>query len=96
MESDIGAVRPEQKRVPITARGTNHQSMVDQAVLEAAVFLDMSPKDLAVLSCGSPRVVQYTRFPTDLNHGLTPELWEMDIMVGVPIPDDPDEPKRKR
>lgn len=88
MASEIGAIRPEQKSVPITVRGTNHQSMVDSAVLEAAVFLGMNPIDLAVTSCSPARVVQYTRFPTDLSHGLTPELWEMSVMVGVPIPDE--------
>lgn len=93
MESDVGAVDPKYKRMSITARGTTHQSMVDKAVLEAAVVLDMNPRDLAVLYCGDLRVVQYTRFPTDLNHDLTPELWEMEIVVGVPIPDE--DPKRK-
>lgn len=90
MEPEVGAVNPAQKSVVIRMRGTRHQQMVDAAVLEAAIFLDMNPIDLAVLSCGIAEPVQYTRFPTDLNHEVTPELWQMDVRVGVPIPEDLD------
>ena len=95
MEDEVGTVHPGQKSVTISIKGTHHQQMVDAAVLEAAVFLEMKPSDLAVLSCSAATPIQYTRFPTDLNHDVTPELWEMYVRVGVPIPDDPDKKKRK-
>jgi hypothetical protein len=88
MEPDIedDGLDPRHKRVMISVKGNRHQEMIDAAILEAAAFLGMMPRELTVLSCGMATPVEYTRFPTDLNHDIMPELWAMEVLVGVFIP----------
>lgn len=91
MGFDVIEVNPEYKRVVLPVRGPHFDIMCQKALLEAAAFLKMDVDELSILNASPAKVVQMTRFVSDLSCERFPVEWEMTVTVGVFVPDPDDD-----
>jgi hypothetical protein len=67
----------------LSVKGTHHDGMVQKALVEAAAFFNRPTNELYVVSHSPAVVVTWTKFVRNEGEERYPELWQMDIVIGV-------------
>lgn len=88
-EADKPKKKPEQKDVVVReltlgVQGTNIDTMVEQARIQAARIFQEPLKNIQIIA-GSPSIVSYARFQTDLSGPKKPD--ELHISVTARVKD---------